>query len=314
MMIWRRITVLGFILLVLPATAGAVSAWQFTGSANIGFSGYQDSQRADSQYEFSVFVDGQYLDGFGLGGGYIHQDRSAPSNSSLVNNSAYLGIWKTLYTDAIPGKLTVLLDSYSVNGSSSVDQGKGKGATTTTPPETDDIDVLNPTIIYMNSHKDLDFELSYASSHLRSDSGNLADVSIRQWAPALAVYLNERYDRIRVKHYAIDLTNDNRTPGVTHTNATEIKWTHWARSGGTGLTDITLSLLAGERLYGVDRDARRIDSFAEILTGSAGIGTTWGLNPTSAFYMFAGLERYRDPDVDSQYTAGYIYGGVRKQW
>ena len=314
MTVMRNIAAAWLVLSCLPLPAAAVSAWQLSASANGGFSGYQDSQRADSQYEFSVFVDGQYLDGLGVGGGYIHQDRSAPSNSSLVNNVAYLGIWKALYVDAIPGKVTILLDAYSVNGNGSVSQGKGKGTPATSPPETDDIDVVNPTIAYINEDKNLGFELSYAGSRLTSDTGNLADVSVRQWAPALALYMNERYDRIRIKHYAIDLSNDSRAAGVTRTNATEIKWTHWGRVSGAGLRDVQVSLLAGERLYGIDRDARRVDSYAEILTGTANIGATWGLTQSSVFYTFAGLERYKDPDDGSKYTAAYVYLGARKQW
>lgn len=310
----RNIFLVWFVLVCLPVPAGAVSVWQMSGSANIGFSGYQDSQRADSQYEFSVFVDGQYLDGLGVGGGYIHQDRSAPSNSSLVNNVAYLGIWKALYVDAVPGKVTILLDAYSVNGNGSVSQGKGKGALAMSAPETDDINVINPAIVYLNEHKDLGFELSYASSRLKSDSGNLADVSVRQWAPALVLYMNERYDRVRIKHYAIDLSNDSRAAGVTRTAATELKWTHWFGVTEAGLRDITSALLTGKRMYGVDQEARRVDSFSEILTAAASIGATWGLSQSSALYVYTGLERYEDPDDGSKYTAGYVYLGARKQW
>ena len=300
------------VLLCLPVSAEAVSAWQLTGSANVGFSTYRDSPKADSQTEFSAFVDGQYLDGLGGGAGYIRQDRNASSRNRLTNNIIYLGAWKAFYTDVIPGRISVLLDSYTVNGN--VEQGKGKGAAAATQADTDDIDIINPTLIYMNADKDLSLELSYARSRLASVNAAVADVTVRQWTPAVALFINDRYDRIYLRHYAIDLSNDSRATNITHTTGTELKWTHWARAGGTGLRDVTVALFAGERLYGVDREARRVDCFPEKLTGAASIGTIWGLSQASAFYAYAGLERYANADDGSRFTAGYLYLGARRQW
>jgi len=310
----RITTAVCLALLCLPLSAQAVSAWQLSASANIGFSGYQNSQRADSQGEFSAFVDGQYLDGLGIGAGYINQDRNLSSASGLVNNIIYLGAWKTLYTDAIPGKLTVFIDTYTVNGDGSVVQGMGKGASATTQVDTDDIDVINPTLVYTSASKDLSFELSYARSRLVSDTASQPDVTVSQWAPALALFINDRYDRLYLKRYAIDLSNDSRAAGITSTAGTELKWTHWYQAGGTGLRDMTVAVLTGQRLYGVDREIRRVDSFAEILTGMATVGATWGLSQSSAFYAYAGLARYKDVEDGSRYTAGYSYLGVRRQW
>lgn len=313
-MVMLNYLIIWLVLLCLPLSAEAVSAWQLTGSANISFSGYQNSQRADSQSEFSAFVDGQYLDGLGIGAGYISQDRNLSASSSLVNNIIYLGAWKTFYTDVIPGKLTMLIDSYTVNGDGSVVQGTGKGSSATTQVDTDDFDAINPTLVYTSASKSLSFELSYARSRLFSDTAGQPDVIVKQWAPALALYINDRYDRLYLKHYSIDLSNDSRAVGVTSTTAVELKWTHWYQAGGTGLRDMTIAVLTGQRLYGIDHETRRVDSFPEILTGRATVGATWGLSERNAFYAYVGLERYKDAEDGSKYTAAYSYLGVRKQW
>jgi len=306
-------TLAAAVILLMPGVAGAVSAWQLSTSANIGLSSYQDSQLADAQSELSFFVDGQYLDGLGIGGGYIRRDRSDTSANGLVTNIIYLGIWKTLYLDMLPGKMSLILDGYRSDGS--VDQsGQSKGANVSTQVEIDDMEVISPALVYVNESKSYSVDVSYAESRIYSVTNNLPDVTVRQWVPAVSIIFNDQFDRLRLKYYHVSLSNDSRAAGVNQTAATEVKWTHWFSTNDTGLIDMTLSLLAGDRQYGIDRDTRRIDSFAELLKKAASFGVTWGVNQSSIFYMYAGLERYDDPGVGSHYETGYLYMGTKKKW
>jgi len=311
-------------LIPLPSSADNIDAWQMRGSANLTLNSYSQSSLLDVQYELGLFLDTSHLDNTGFGIGYIRQNQALNNRQDIIDNMLYLGAWRAFYPEALPGKLVATLDVYrgseSLSGSSGGTPGPGGPMMPKpSPPSmlssfTDSLNVINPRLAFSSFSKTWYGDISYARSRYDSNDASISDLTVKQWAPAVALLFNDQYDRLQWRHYAVELSNDNRTPGVDSTRANELKWTHWFAPNKGTLNHVQLIILQGERLYGVDYEARKIFKLSDMQTASYALGADWSLASGSDVYLYAGLEQYTDLGLDDDYNSAFIYLGIARQW
>ena len=313
------------ILTLLAASRSALAQWQLNGSANALFSSFNTSDQLNTQYDLSVFLNGVHLDTRGLGIGFIHQSQSLSIRQNISTNLFYLGGWQSFFPDTLSGRLTLYLDYYT--GSDSLGGGGSSGAPGGTMSGnakagfnvidsefTDDIQVINPRLLYTPFSANYGVKLGYAHSEYDSSDSSLGRLKVDQWVPGLFLLFNDQYDRIILRHYAIELDNDLRTPGVDSTRASELSWSHWYPAGRPGPSRVNVSLLFGERLYAVDDQARRVYNLADMQTAGYSLGAHWNSTEAATFYIYGGLEQYEDVSTNDEYNSLFIYAGVSKQW
>lgn len=298
-------------------------AWQFDANGNFLLNSYVSAEQVNSQYELSAFINASHLDTGGFSLGYIRQDQAISSRQSVVNNIAYLGGWRAYYADALSGRFIASMDYYAGNEHvTGQDGGNGgspgmmnkMGFFSASTPFTDDLRVLNPALGFITYSKTFYAEVSYARSDYDASDTGIGDLTVKQWSPAIALQFNNQYDRVQLRHYAIELSSTARTAGVDDTSAYELTWGHWYSAGTSGPTSIHAALLWGERLYAVDREARKIYNLADMQKSAASLGAVWQLRSDMKFYAYGGLERYTNLDLDENYTGLFLYLGISRQW
>jgi len=308
-----------------PLYAENDNAWYMSASANINFSVFSKSQNLDTQTELGFFVDADYLENYGLSAGLIYQNQGQKSFSDITNNILYLGARYHVYPESLPGKLSLSLETYKESENSTVKTtrteapGPGPGGpptvTITTELINDSMEIINPAIAFLNYKKTFYADLGYTHSKYGSTDPTIGVLKVKQWTPTVGFSFNDQYDWLQFRHYNIDLSNDARNPGVTKTTASEIKLTHWIKKKeNSSLNNIQFIMLTGKRLFAVDRDPRKVYNLADMQTSTYSVGGNWKRANKIEFYIYAGVEDYKDPFSNNNYSNVFVYSGYKKYW
>lgn len=320
------------------------SPWTLTGTASLSASSFQLTDILKGQSEFSLFLDAAYLENYGTGVGFIRQDQGIKDSDDVVNDIFYLNGWYGWYPERVPGKVTLALNLY--HGSESIrtasgggsgnpnpgnpdpgntdpgnpdpgnpDPGSGKPSPANVTVFTDSVSVFNPMISFMNYSKTLYLDLGLAQSDFKTSSSGVSDLQVTQWSPAIGLGLNDLYDWLQFRLFYIELSNDERTPGTDNTLAASASWTRWLKSKGSLKPEkFNVTLLAGERLYALDHDVRKLYNLTDMQTGSLIFGAHWKMAETFRFLLYSGYEQYRDVSANDNYDSLFIYAGLTNQW
>jgi len=297
--------------------------WYLSSSANINLSAFSESEVIDTQAELSFFIDADYVEKFSLSAGFIYQNQK--SISGISNNILYLGGQYHIYPESLPGKVTLSIDTYNENENSTVKKtstnmpGPGGGmsptVTITTERISNSLKIVNPLFSFMNYTKSLYAGLGYAYSEYASSDTEIEKFKVKQWTPTLGFSFNDQYNWLILRHYNIDLLNDSRSPGITKTSAYEIKLTHWVKNtNNSSLDNLQFSFLTGDRLFAVDHDARKIYNLSDMQTAALSIGGNWKYKYKNSFYIYTGLEEYKNTFSNNNYYNVFIYSGFIKHW
>ena len=300
--------------------ANATGSIDITSTANGSFNSYLKSDTLHGQFEISLFIDATVQSNTGGGFGYIYQNQGLSNQNDIVNNILYLNVWHSWFPESLPGKLSLSLHSY---------QGSDRSGQTTsgnTPPQSnssnlrvssfiDSLDIYNPVLSFMNYRKTFYIDVPFSHSTYSSSDSTIDKLKVKQWSPAIGTAFNNQYDWIQLRAYSIDLSNDSRTPGIDHTNAYSLSWSHWFdKQPGTSLNQLTISVLNGKRLYAVDHESRKIYNLTDMQTASLTIGAVWNKNTDSDWYMYFGYEQYKDVSTSERYNSVYVYTGLLTRW
>ncbi|MCW9047644.1 MAG: hypothetical protein OQK46_06140 [Gammaproteobacteria bacterium] len=316
---------LGLMFICSSLYAEANNNWYMSASANISFNAFSKSQNLDTQSELGVFVDADYLENYGLSAGLIYQSQGQKSFDNISNNILFLGARYHIYPESVPGKLSLSLETYTANESSTVKTtstqtpGSGSGGPSTVTIATeiinDSMDIINPVVSYLNYTKTFYVDLGYAQSEYASTDPEIGKLKVKQWAPTIGFSFNDQYDWLQFRYYNIELSNDTRSPGITETSASEFKLTHWLNNNeNSSFNNIQFIMLIGERLFAVDADARKVYNLADMQTSTYSIGGNWKNVNKNEFYLYAGVENYEDPESNENYNNVFLYSGYKKYW
>lgn len=325
--------------------AQETSAWKMVGSANFSYSSYELAQIQDAQYETGLFLDAIHLDKSGGAIGYIRQDQGLSNRDDIVNDILYLNGRYSGFPESVPGKVTLALNFY--HGSESTRRSSGGGSPGNPNPGntdpgntdpgnpdpgnpnpraakpspvtvtsfTDSLTIVNPVLSFMNYSKSLYLDIAYAASDYDTSNATAGNLEVSQWSLATGFSMNEQYDWLQLRLFDTDLSSDARTPGIDHTLSASLGWTHWLKSKRFyNMHSFTVSLLAGERLYAVDHDVRKIYNLTDMQTGSLIVGANWKINNDINLHVSSGYERFEDVSNNDNYRSIFIYTGISKQW
>lgn len=319
--------VLNFLIVLLGLLTGGIShatsnnGLELIGSANFSFDSYLKSDTLHGQYEISLFLDAIHLENYGIGIGYIHQNQGQSYRDDIVNDIMYYNGWFSRYPETLPGKISFALNYF--NGSeASGGSGNASGNPMLNKPSPvtvitfkDSLEIINPVFSFINYNKTFYLDIGYAKSRYNTSDATVGNLKVTQWSPAIGFSLNDQYDWLQIRQYNIDLSNDNRTPGVDSTSAWSLSWTHWIKNASDKTLDnFVISILSGERLYAVDHDARKIYNLTDMQTGSYSMGFNWKTNTGSNYYIYGGYETYKDVAANDSYNSLFIYTGIKTRW
>lgn len=293
-------------------------SWDLT--LNITTNPGLDSVAVDSILENKLFLDVNYLDKVGGGIGVVRQDVSFDGNGDINNELVHANGWFSWYPSSLGGKFTISLDAFDgsdnaffitdvTTTTTNPGQGQGQGQTVTTITATvtpESISVINPAFSYLNSSKTFYAELSYAKSDYEAESGSNS-LEAEQWSPAVGFGFNENYDWLQLRYYSVDLSNGLRTNGAVDSSAFSASYTHWLEGNAQkGLHFVNLTLLAGDRLYGVEQDVRKIFNVTDQQTGSMIVGGNIKFSSSADMSIYVGFEQYEDLSNELDYDNTFV--------
>ena len=142
-------------------------------------------------------------------------------------------------------------------------------------------------------------DLGYAYS-------DFTDSTINQFTASYGFSLYNSRLWLRTRLYYLDMGN-RPVNGTKNTTAIEQKVTWYAIPEKLSLT---LSGLAGRRIYGYDPDTSIVYTVPDILRGSGGITISYAINPHFRIYSDVSYESYRNPSIDNNYGVTYLTAGV----
>lgn len=285
------------------------------------FSG-SDSHKNKS--ELAAFVKLDYLEEYSFSIGNIKQNNNFRSSPKTSNSLMFLSAAKHTYPDSLPGKLSYRFDLYDQKENKLTiatriqTPGPGPGSppvvTITTQVLNDSLRVYNPSLYFINHEKTYSLGLGYSYSDYDSTDNTRPPLKVKQLTPSIGFAFNDSMDWMQVRYFKIDLSNEQRSPGVVGTGATEIKWTHWLSENGKYKPDyIQVAVVGGERLYAVDADVNKVYNFIDKQTLSYSIGANWKSN-NSEYFIYLVNEEYESADKLDVYDSMSLYAAFKYRW
>lgn len=310
----------------LVTTAWSADDWYRQGSGQLLLKGYSGSVQLDAYSGVAGFVSADYLERGGWAFAYhLNQTRYKSGLSGapeeIDGQMLYLGGRLNHHPGQLPGQISYRLDAYAgrdalrydiVTGSSGMGGG---GSSRNSYTVHDDIWALNPSASFLNYAKTFYVDLGYAYTSYHSSDNATDDIHISQWTPTLGLGFNRAADWLQLRAYLVSLSSSNRVVDTDGTSALEAKWTHWfGPEAPLALNNVRLILLAGERIYALDSDARALSNVADLQTGLLALAGEWRLSEQARFYLQAGHENYKNRELNDAYNSNYIYAQISRNW
>ena len=277
--------------------------WMVNATVQALAGSYEDSDARDGIYNAGILLHADYLQQAGVSFGY---NRTAvnflAADQDLDQNQFYLSgrFWVT--PDWAAGRIGLRLDGHWVDND---DSSNGTG----------DLEIVAPQLSYSNLDRTFYVDLGYARSTYGEAELFAGELTLDQLTPTLGFGFNEIKDWLQLRGFLIDASNPVRAQGKRDTSAVEAKWTHWfSGSGPLGLEHVTFSVLAGERLFGVDPDSAVVFNIADIQQDSLGLAGQWRLDDRNRVLLQFGYEGYRNELINNEYSSIYIYLSFTRQW
>ncbi len=276
--------------------ADAADDWRFRADLQGAHGSYSGSVQRKSLDNAGVILHGDYLEqgGFSLGTNLTRLKYK--SGFTLKQQSFYGSLRWHLYFDALPGRLSLMLDGHAINNNDPTG-------------DTDNVRVFEPRIAFLNFDKTFYLDVALAQSRYRNN------LTVRQWSGAAGFGFNRGADWVQARGYWIRASNAARAQNKRRTVAVDVKWTHWFAPGSGWIPEkATVAVLAGERIYAVDADAAMVYNLADIQRGSASLALQWRLAGAFRLMLMGGNERYLNNIIHNSYDNRFVYADLSVDW
>jgi len=315
----RHIAISLFLLMPISALANN-SDWQSKAIVQGYFQNYTQSESREATYNFGVYLFADYLERFSLSAGYNYTYVDLTQNTEVDENMFYLGGKYSWFSDAMSGKLSLVLDGYGgeyVTKTSTTSGGGGMGGmggmSRLTTSESTAVSVIQPQITFINFAKTFYLDIGYAFS--KYDSGSTYDIDANQITPTIGWGWNNAFDWLQVRGYFINVDQQTQVFNDNNFTSAEIKYIHWFEEKQLPYFDnLRFILLVGDRALAVDPDAKSVYSVSEKQTGAASIAGQWKLDQSLKFMLLVSYEQFENDLLSDQYDSWLIYGNFETQW
>lgn len=298
----RRIPLLSsLVLLTIASPALAGDWWTVTITPEVVTGTYPGSPIRKSLNTTGAVLDLQYLERFGFAVGDTHLNLHYKENiPGLTQDAAYFSVRDMLTPDALPGTLTLRLDTYRITGNDPAN-------------ESDGATVYSPVISFLDYDEAYYFDFGYAySKYGRSSIGN-GDLSLSQITPTLGFAFNEKQDWLQCRLYGIHSSNPVRSQNVSHTFGSEITLTHYITPDYFFIPNqVQFSAFVGERIYAVDNAALLVYNLGDIQKNSVFVQAEWYISDHADFVLNGGNFHFNTlfNNTNYSYRLNYIYAGI----
>ena len=316
----------------------ASDTWSFEVIPQLWYGSYQDSLTRDSIFSYGFYTSAQYLERSGFTFGYNRSSVAGKAGTADVvgadveETAIYLSGQYTFFTDALPGKISVRLDGYSLKDENTVTEttilpGGGMGGNdrviTASTTYTDNIAAGFVQISFTDPAEKYYLDIGYAISSYDYDSADVArDNEVQQITPTAGLAFNAQHDWLQARAYIIRLQHGDNTNNQKNSDALEIQWTHWFdQPAPLGLDSVGLGALIGERISAVDPDAGEIYSLSDRQNNSVSLVMNWQPSEQLGISTVVGYDEYTDflvneseTLIDDNYSIIYAYVNVSFVW
>ena len=237
--------------------------------APVTFSGrYDESQYRDQFQGSSIYIEGRPASYFGFASAYEHtRIKYKGGIPDYRQNAIYLSGHASYSPAHASGSYTFRLDLHSAKD---VDK----------PDAEDNVHVIAPQISYAHRGHSLYVDLGYADSRYANSSVAAGTLQITQWTPTLGFALNaDAAHWLKLRGYFIHSSNPLRSQHHTNTSAVAISYLYYPLSSFKLMPRyIETTILAGERIYAVDRDTVSVTNLDELEKGEIALGAQWRIS------------------------------------
>ena len=282
-------------LMAITSTVSHAGDWKTSFTPSVTSASYEGATIRQSLSEKGVTLSSVYKEELGLTLGLNNTYINFEGGSYTDQNSILLsGNWK--YTAlSVPGKWNARFDIHSIKNNDPTGN-------------TDQVKAWSPQLSWTSNTGTLYLDLGYARSTY------LNDLSVNQVTPTIGFGLNDGYDWVQIRGYAISGMNPARAVGKTDTSAVDVKWTHFLKPSRSGLkpSSFSVGLMAGEKLYAVDMDAQSVANIADVQTSGINLAGNWSISKATKLMLLAGQSGFRNinirqtPNIQSDYKINVL--------
>ena len=287
---------------MLVTSVSADERWYIDATLNGMVGSYSDSSLRDDFYSGSAWLNVDYIDIYSFAIAYNHlniNSKDAVPGAFDVTQDAVAGrLQYYFYNDTLGGKITAQLVAYVI--SNDVPSVQAGGA-----------QIVSPKLVYTNYAKDLSLDFEY----VWSDYSDNSDLIVEQFATSIGFGFNKNSDWVQLKAYLIQSDNKILTQGEESLSAAAIKWKHWfSPKAFLGLDNLSVDVLAGERIFAVDNETFTVYNLEDVQQGSVLLGLGWRVGEDFDITAIAGVEKYNNKIIGNEYDRQYLYISLTQHW
>ncbi len=272
-----------------PACEGG-DKWDLTFGAQHTQLGNFGSQLRRSISSSKLSASAEYLDDWGVALASSSTEVLFHGNVAPIDQEAhYFGAHKHLTPDGLEGRLTLRLDTYSIDNNDPTGGTSGGR-------------VLAPQVAYRSFDRSLALALGYA--HSEYDGG----LQLQQWTPSVGFPLRAGQDWLHLRGYWVQSDDAGRTQGMDSTSALDCAYTLFFEPGAAHTVDtLYFNALLGRRVFGVDPDAQAVYNLSDIQEGALSAGLGWQVSEQVSLSLLAGVGSFRNADLNDEYTSRFLH-------
>ena len=270
--------------IAIPTCAVYAQEWKVNLSPSATSGVYQSSTARERFQEVGAALNADYGDQGGLQLGASRTTVTMKSAPNTQQTNLLVSGHTHFKPQATPGRWSARLDLHRVTNN---DQSN----------ITDRVEVWAPQLGWQSADDLVYVDLGFARSRYGSD------MTVNQITPTVRFLFNDSYDSIQLRSYQVSGLNPLLASGKSNTSAFEAKWTHFLKPGESALkpSSVSVGLMGGERVYGVDMDSQSVANLPDIQTGVANIGANWKLTPATNLFVLLGQNRFRSVALANDY-------------
>lgn len=142
-------------------------------------------------------------------------------------------------------------------------------------------------------------------------------LEVRQTSPTLGFGFRDNREWFSLGTDLIQLRGEALADGTNQTRSFTATWTHYPVQGQAWKPySLFLSVMGGERVYGVDADSPVVFNFGDVQTGRGSLGLTWKRATGLGFSLEGGSSRFeiRSRTSVASYTNSYLSTSIHFSW
>ena len=282
---------------IIPPSVIANDKWKNTVSLSALTGFYYQSYIRDRYAGGGISFSGDYLDQ----GGFTVK----ASSSTIQYNHGYDDIDQSnlflsgrynFFPDSLNGKIATRTDIYYLDNNDATGNS-------------DKVSAIAPQFTYIPYSKDFSIGLGVAYTKYQND------LSVTQVTPNAGFAFNNKMGWLNIGGYFITPDNPARAMNIDSTEAATVSVTHWlAKDNYLPINFLTASLMVGERIYAVDNEAASIYNVLDIQEGTVSAGCSWDLGSEFSLLSIVGHEKFRDINIDDEYSSNFLFLKLSKSW